>query len=106
MHAVVRRYRGASALNDLLAERDQDVERLGARADDAALERRGRARAQPSEATFRERVRERLLQVLRQRFDVLDQHRPAGHACERADRLRRQAGDRAALCAQQLARQQ
>lgn len=28
MHAVVRRYREASALNDLLAERDQDVERL------------------------------------------------------------------------------
>ena len=28
MHAVVRRYRGASALNDLLAERAQDVERL------------------------------------------------------------------------------
>ena len=28
MHAVVRRYRGASALNDLLAQRSQDVERL------------------------------------------------------------------------------
>ena len=28
MHAVVRRYSGASALNDLLAERAQDVEQL------------------------------------------------------------------------------
>ena len=28
MYAVVRRYRGASALNDLLAQRSQDVERL------------------------------------------------------------------------------
>ena len=28
MHAVVRRYRGASALNDLLAQRSQDVEQL------------------------------------------------------------------------------
>jgi hypothetical protein len=28
MHAVVRRYKGASALNDLPAERSQDVERL------------------------------------------------------------------------------
>ena len=28
MHAVVRRYEGASALNDLLAQRSQDVERL------------------------------------------------------------------------------
>ena len=28
MHAVVRRYRGASALNDLLAHRSQDVEQL------------------------------------------------------------------------------
>jgi hypothetical protein len=28
MHAVVRRYRGASVLNDLLAQRAQDVERL------------------------------------------------------------------------------
>jgi heme-degrading monooxygenase HmoA len=28
MHAVIRRYRGASALNDLLAQRSQDVEQL------------------------------------------------------------------------------
>lgn len=28
MHAVVRRYSGASALNDLLAQRSQDVEQL------------------------------------------------------------------------------
>jgi hypothetical protein len=28
MHAVVRRYRGASDLNDLLAQRSQDVEQL------------------------------------------------------------------------------
>ena len=28
MHAVVRRYRGASALNELLGQRSQDVERL------------------------------------------------------------------------------
>jgi hypothetical protein len=28
MHAVVRRYRGASALNNLLAQRSQDVEQL------------------------------------------------------------------------------
>ena len=28
MHAVVRRYSGASSLNDLLAQRSQDVERL------------------------------------------------------------------------------
>jgi hypothetical protein len=28
MHAVVHRYRGASALNDLLAQRSQDVEQL------------------------------------------------------------------------------
>ena len=28
MHAVVRRYRGASALNDLLAQRSQEVELL------------------------------------------------------------------------------
>jgi hypothetical protein len=28
MHAVVRRYKGASALNDLLAQRSQEVEQL------------------------------------------------------------------------------
>ena len=28
MHAVIRRYRGASALNELLAQRSQDVEQL------------------------------------------------------------------------------
>lgn len=28
MHAVVRRYRGASALNDLLAQRSQEVEQI------------------------------------------------------------------------------
>jgi hypothetical protein len=28
MHAVVRRYRGASALNELLGQRSQDVEQL------------------------------------------------------------------------------
>jgi hypothetical protein len=28
MHAVIRRYRGASALNDLLAQRSQEVEQL------------------------------------------------------------------------------
>jgi hypothetical protein len=28
MHVVVRRYRGASALNDLLAQRSQEVEQL------------------------------------------------------------------------------
>ena len=28
MHAVIRRYRGASALNDLLAQRSQDIEQL------------------------------------------------------------------------------
>ncbi len=28
MHAVVRRYRGASALNDLLAQRTQEIEQL------------------------------------------------------------------------------
>ena len=28
MHAVVRRYRGASALNDLMAQRSQEIEQL------------------------------------------------------------------------------
>ncbi len=28
MHAVIRRYQGASTLNDLLAQRSQDVEQL------------------------------------------------------------------------------
>ncbi len=28
MHAVIRRYNGATALNDLLAQRSQDVEQL------------------------------------------------------------------------------